>query len=80
MDRSHRDTSRDRTAPRRRVLVPDPGAFPAVDGVHLRPRWYIRIRGLLSMGLLVCVMGVLVAIAIASVLVLAIVAAVSSLD
>jgi hypothetical protein len=62
------------------VLVPDPDAFPAVDGVRLRPRWYIRIRGLLSMGVLVCVMGVLVAIAIASVLVLALVAAVSSLD
>lgn len=69
-----------RSSPRRRVLVPDPDAFPAVDGVRLRPRWYIRIRGLVSMGVLVGVMGVLVALAVASMLVLALVAAVSSLD
>ncbi len=65
---------------RRRVLLPDPHAFPAVDGVRPRPQWYIRLRGIVSIGLLTTVIGVLVAVAVASVLVLAVVAAVSSLD
>ncbi|MCX7620851.1 MAG: hypothetical protein N2037_08430 [Acidimicrobiales bacterium] len=69
-----------RPSPRRRVLVPGPVAFPVIDGVRPRPRWFIRLRGLLAMSLLVAITGILVALAVAAVLILTVAAVVSSLD
>ena len=59
----------------RRVTLPDPELFPAQADVRPRPKWYIRLRGFLTLAVLVVAGGLALAVTVA--LVLALIAVVS---
>jgi hypothetical protein len=64
---------------RQRALVRAPSPFPAREETTARPAWWMRLRGLVGVGMLVTVGGVLVAVAVGIVLVLLVIAAVATL-
>lgn len=55
---------------KRRVTLPDPKLFPAQPDVRPRPKWYIRLRGFLSLAALVAIGGIGLAVAVALLLAL----------
>ena len=53
-----------------RVTVPDPNLFPAQSDVRPRPKWFIRLRGFLTLAVLVVGGGVALAATVAILLAL----------
>lgn len=56
-------TVRDRRIGRSRVMVTSASPYP-VQPVPKRPRWWVRLRGLVGMSVLVVMMGLLLALAV----------------
>ena len=63
---------------RSRELVDAPSPFPAVDDVPAAPRWWQRLRGVAGLTVLVAILGVLTAVAFTALMVLLLVAAIST--
>jgi len=63
---------------RQKLLVDAATPYPALPA-RKRPRWWIRLRGLVGMSALIIILGVLLAVAIGVVLALLTVWAITSL-
>jgi hypothetical protein len=63
---------------KRRELVDVASPFPAVDDVLADPKWWQRLRGVAGLTVLVAILGVLTAVAFTAMVVLLLVAAIST--